>query len=62
MKLLYSVFHSTFDRRFLKFATNFNFIMQLSIKSRNLNQSCKFHAEIRWEVARFVEKEVHVIW
>ena len=56
MKLLYSVFHS-----FLKFATNFNFIMQLSIKSRNLNQSCKFHAEIRWEVARFVEKEVHAV-
>ena len=45
----------------LKFATNFNFIMQLSIKSRNLNQSCKFHPERRWEVARFVEKEVHVI-
>ena len=31
--------------------------MQLSIKSRNLNQSCKFHAELRWEVASFVEKE-----
>ena len=49
MKLLFSAFHSTFDRRFLKFATNFNFIMQLSIKSRNLNQSSKFHAESRWE-------------
>ena len=57
MKLRYSAFHRTFDGRFLKFATNFNFILQLSIKSRNLNQSCKFHAELRWEVASFVEKE-----
>ena len=38
-----------------------NFITQLSIKSGNLNQSCKFRAELRWEVAKFVEREVHAI-
>ena len=36
-----------------------NFITQLSIKSGNLNKSCKFRAEIRWEVAKIVEREVH---
>ena len=38
-----------------------NFITQLSIRSGNLNQSCKFRAELRWEVAKFVEREVHAI-
>ena len=38
-----------------------NFITQLSIKSGNLNQSCKFRAALRWKVAKFVEREVHAI-
>ena len=38
-----------------------NFFTQLSIKSGNLNQSCKFRAELRWEVAKLVEREVHAI-
>ena len=38
-----------------------NFITQLSIKSGNLNQSFKFRAELRWEVAKFVEREFHAI-
>ena len=33
-----------------------NFITQLSIKSQNLNQSCKFHGELCWEVTKFCER------
>ena len=60
---IYSAFHNTFNKRFPKFVEIpevchelGNFITQLSIKSQNLNQSCKFHGELCWEVAKFCER------
>ena len=40
-----------------------NFIYRyLSIKSWTLKWSCVFHAELHWEVKKFIVREVHTIW
>ena len=54
----YSVFHKTLDSLFeipeVQYEIYAIFITLLPIKSRTWKQSCEFHDELCWEVAKFV--------
>ena len=43
--------------KFLKFATN----LAISLRSGQSNREREFHAELRWEVIKFIAREVRTI-
>ena len=60
--MIYSAFHKTFEGsvvglKFLKFATN----LAISFRSCQSNREREFHAELRWEVIKFIAREVRAI-
>ena len=59
-KLLTNGFRSSFEISDVCYELS-NFVTQLSIKSRTLKRSCKFHAELRVKVAKFVVTELRAI-
>ena len=67
---IYSAFHKTFDKRFPKFVLNFpkfatnlaiSLYAYLSSKLWTWKWSCEFHAKFRWEVNKFIAREVRAI-
>ena len=59
-KLLTNCFRSSFEIPKVRYELS-NFITKLSIKSRTLKRSCKFHAELHVKVAKFVVTEIRAI-